>query len=67
MLTETNMSLEDIRNMDYFDFQSHVLLLISKENAKQGSRQNKKKKISPKELLQKKALQKFYPNLDNER
>lgn len=41
MLTKTSMSLEEIRNMDFFDFQNHIIMIVAHENVSSGARNKK--------------------------
>lgn len=44
MLTETGMSLDEIRKMDYHDFQMHLIMIIARESIKSGYNPKSKKK-----------------------
>lgn len=46
------MSLNEIRAMDYYDFEIHVLMCITKESERRGGK-TRKRNPTQKEILQK--------------
>lgn len=55
MMRYTNQALNDIRNMDYYDFQMHLSVSLVAENIDReyqlGNVPGAKKKVDPKEVL----------------